>query len=105
MQTTNKTSLPFKQSTPKAREADVIPHLQQSLMSVHKMLEEGYATIFHLGNEGVTIHKPVTLNIMLNKPPLLQGCKEEGQKLWTIATSEEEDEINNVYNLPSTNKA
>jgi hypothetical protein len=100
MQTTNKTSLPFKQLTPKEQEADILPHLQQSLMSIHKMLDKGYTTIFLLGNEGVTIHEPDTLNITMNKPPVLQGCKEEGQKLWTIATSEEEDEINNIYNLP-----
>jgi hypothetical protein len=97
--------IPFKRLTPKAREAVIIPHLQQLLMSIHKMLEEGYTTIFHPGNEGVTIHKPDTLNITLNKPPVLQGCMEEGQKLRTIATSEEEDEINNVYNLPSTKQS
>jgi hypothetical protein len=60
------------------------------------MLSEGYTTIFHPGNKGVTIHEPYTLNITMNKPPVLQGHNEEGQKLWTIATSEEEDEINNV---------
>jgi hypothetical protein len=68
------------------------------------MSEEGYTTIFNPGNEGVTIHKPDTLNITLNKPSVLKGCKKEGQKLWTIATSEEEDEIN-VYNLPSTKQS
>jgi hypothetical protein len=69
------------------------------------MLEEGYTTIFNPGNEGLTIHEPDTLNITLNKPSVLKGCKEEGQKLWTIAISEEEDEINNVYNLPSTKQS
>jgi hypothetical protein len=69
------------------------------------MLEEGYTTIFHPGNEGVTIHKQDTLSITMNKPPVLQGHKEKGQKLWTIATSEEEDEINNVYNLPLTKQS
>ena len=63
------------------------------------MLEEGYTTIFHPGNEGVTIHKQDTLSITMNKPPVLQGRKEEGQILWTIAPSEEEDEIHNFYNL------
>jgi hypothetical protein len=63
------------------------------------MSEKGYTTIFHPDTKGVTIHKP-DLNITMNKPPVLQGRKEEGQTLWTIATSEEEDEINNVYNLP-----
>jgi hypothetical protein len=74
-------------------------------MSIHKMLEEEYTTMFHPGNKGVTIHKPDTLNITMNKQPVLQGRKEEGQKLWTIATSEEEDEIRNVYNLPSTKQS
>jgi hypothetical protein len=71
MQTTAKTSLPFKLLTPKAREADVISHLQQSLMSVHKFLEGGYMKIFHPGNKGVTIHKPDTLNLTLDKTPIL----------------------------------
>ncbi len=71
MQTTNNMSLAFKQLTPKAREADVLPHLQQSFLSVHKMSDNEYTTIFHPGNEGVTIHKPDTLKITMNKPPVL----------------------------------
>jgi hypothetical protein len=66
------------------------------------MSDKGYTTKFHPGNEGVTIHGLDTLNITMNKPPVLQGCKEEGQKLWTIWISEKEDKINNVYNSPST---
>jgi hypothetical protein len=105
MQTANKTSLPFEQITSKARGAEVILHLQQSLMSVHKMSEEGYTTIFHPCNKVVTIHEQETLNITMNKPPVFQGHKEEGQKLWTIATSEEKNEINNIYNLPLTKQS
>jgi hypothetical protein len=56
-------------------------------MSAYKMLDKGYTTIFHPNNKGVTIHEPDTLNITMNKPSVLEGCKEEGQKLWTIATS------------------
>jgi hypothetical protein len=59
-------------------------------------------TIFHPGNKGVPIPVVNTLNITMNKPPVLQWCKEEDQKLWTKSTSEKEEEINNSYNLPST---
>jgi hypothetical protein len=45
------------------------------------MAEEGYTTIFHPGEEGVTIHKPGTLTIAMNEPPILQGSKSKGAKL------------------------
>jgi hypothetical protein len=41
----------------------------------------------------------------MNKPPVLQGHKEEGLKLWTKVASEEDDQINNVYNLPLTKQS
>jgi hypothetical protein len=107
IRTTKKTSLPFQQLTKRAREAHVLPHLRQSLLSVNKLSEEGYTTIFHPENEGVTIHKRGTLTIATNKPPVLQGCKEKGDNLWTVSTNEEEgeEEANNVYNLPSTKQS
>jgi hypothetical protein len=74
IRTTKRISLPFQQLTKRAREAHVLPHLRQSLMSVNKLSEEGYTTIFHPKNEGVTIHKKGTLTITTNKPPVLQGC-------------------------------
>ena len=52
-----KTELPFKQLSEKAREADILTGLKTPLISVNKMAEEGYTTIFHQGEEGVTIHK------------------------------------------------
>ncbi len=79
-----KTELPFKELTSRAREADVLPGLKTPLMSVNKMMEEGYTTIFHPGEEGVTIHKPGTLTIAMIEPPILQGCKPKQAKLWTI---------------------
>jgi len=75
IQTTNRTSLPFRQLSKKAREAHVLPHLRQSLMSVNKLAEEGYTTIFHPETEGVTIHERGTLTITTSNPPVLQGCK------------------------------
>ena len=56
LQATNKTQLPFKQLSSEAREANILPGLTKSLLSINKMVENGYTTIFRPGNEGVTIH-------------------------------------------------
>ncbi len=40
----------------------------------------------------------------MSKPPVLQGCKKRGAKLWIVsapATNNEHEEVANVYNLPS----
>ncbi len=107
IRTTKRTSLPFQQLSKRTREAHVLPHLRQSLMSVKKMSEEGYTTIFHPENAGVTIHKRGTLTIATSKPPVLQGCKEKGDNLWTVSANEEEskEEANNEYTLPSTKQS
>ncbi len=89
LHTSYKTELSFKQLTSRAREADVLPGLKTPLMSVNKMAEEGYTTIFHLGEQGITIHKPGTLTITMTEPPILQGCKLKGAKLWTILVESE----------------
>ena len=68
------------------------------------MAENGYTTIFRPGDEGVTIHKKGTLTITTSEPPMLQGCKKRGAKLWTVsapATNNEHEEVANVYNLLS----
>ena len=56
LRTSTKTKLPFTQLSDGAREADILPGLKRSLMSVSKMSEEGYTTIFHPGKNGVTVH-------------------------------------------------
>jgi hypothetical protein len=58
LQTSNKTMLPFEQLSKEAREAHILSGLNKSLLSVNKMAENGYTTIFHEGNKGVTIHEP-----------------------------------------------
>ena len=39
----------------------------------------------------------------MTESPILQGCKNKGEKLWTISTKDEQNnkQANNVYNLPS----
>jgi hypothetical protein len=78
LQTTDKTLLPFVQLSKEAREADIVPGLKKSFLRVNKMAENGYTTIFHPGNEGVSIHKTGTLTITKSKSPVLQVCKPKG---------------------------
>jgi hypothetical protein len=104
LQSSSKTQLLFEQLTPKAREANILPRLSKSLMSVNKMSENGYTTVFLPGNQGITIHKEGTLTITTSKPPVLQGCKANGEKLWialTQDTNNTSEEISNAYSLPS----
>jgi hypothetical protein len=97
------TCLPFTQLPNKAREADILPGLKTPLISVNKKAEEGYLTIFHPGEQGVTIHSPGSVSIIAKTPPVLQGCKSEGAKLWTISDNDDstKERANNVYDLPS----
>jgi hypothetical protein len=56
LRTSTQTKLSFKQLSEAAREADNLPGLKRSLLSLNIMGEEGYTTIFHPGEERVTIH-------------------------------------------------
>jgi hypothetical protein len=96
--------LPFEQQSKEAREAHILPGLKKSLMRVNKMAENGFTTIFHEGNKGVTIHKSGTLTITTSEPPVLRGSKPTGSNLWTVLTDGDKPkckEANNVYDLPS----
>jgi hypothetical protein len=99
--------LPFKQLSKKAREADILPGLNPPLISVNKMVEEGYTTVFHLGEKGVMIHKPGSISITTTEPSILQGCKSKGAKLWTISDNEKsmKERASNVYDVPSISQA
>jgi hypothetical protein len=72
--------LPFSQLSNKAREADILPGLKQPLMSVNKIAKEGYTTVFHLGKEGVTVHKPGTIKILITDKPVL--TRTNSSRLW-----------------------
>ena len=68
------------------------------------MAEEGYTTIFHPGDEGVTVQEEGTVTITMTAPPVLHGIKTNGEKLWTIASKHgksKQEEMHNVYSLPS----
>jgi hypothetical protein len=107
LQALYKTKLPFKQLTNKARETDILPGMKTSLVSINKLAKEGYTTVFHPGETGVTIHEPGTIRITATKPPVLQGCKSRGATLWTVSTKNKmrkervKERANNAYNLPA----
>jgi hypothetical protein len=102
--TSTQTKLPIKQLSEAARISDDLPGLKRSLLSINRMAEEGCTTIFHPGEEGVIIHKEGTVTISTSKPPVLQGCKNYTEKLWTLSVSKdkekEREEVQNVYSLP-----
>ena len=75
------TQIPFEQLSTQARNANILPGLTKSLISVNKMAESGYTTIFRPGDEGVTFHKEGTLTITTSAPPVLQGSNEKRETL------------------------
>lgn len=109
LQTSTATQLPFPQLSEGAREADILPGLKRALLSVNKLAEEGYTTIFHPGEEGVTVHEQGTVEIVMKAQPVLHGNKINGEKLWTVASKQndikQEEKIHNVYSLPSTSQS
>lgn len=108
LRSSTKTKLPFDRLSEAAREADIVPGLKRSIMSVNKMSEEGYTTIFHPGEEGVTIHQEGSVQITMTEPPILHGSKLNGEKLWTISGKtgkNKREEVSNVYSLPSVQQS
>jgi hypothetical protein len=103
LQASYKTELPIEQLSNKAREAGILPGLKTPLVSINKMAEEGYTRVFHPGEEGVMVHKKGTITIATTKPPILQGCKSKGAKLWTTSAGNEtkKEQANNASDLPS----
>ena len=108
LRSSTKTKLPFDRLSETAREADIVPGLKRSIMSVNKMSEEGYTTIFHPREEGVTIHQEGSVQITMTEPPILHGSKINGEKLWTISGKtgkNKREEVSNVYSLPSVQQS
>ena len=104
----HKAKLPYPMLSDKAREAHVLPALaHHSLLSIPTLADEGYTTIFHAGNKGAEVYKATDVFSHNRGPPVLQGCH-KGKSLWTISshdTAPATDTANNVYILPSTEKA
>ncbi len=92
--------LPLMQLNVGAREAIVIPKMStQALMSVRQLADQGYTTVFHPYLQEATVHDNDSFKLVINKPPLLQGWR-DNRGLWTVPLVEEK--ALNIYKLPST---
>jgi hypothetical protein len=100
MKATQTALLPLNQLNIGAREATVIPEMStKALMSVRQLADQGYTTIFHPYLQGATVNDNDSFKLVINKPPLLQGWRDNGD-LWTVPLADEK--VMNVYELPST---
>ena len=79
---THTAELPFSKLTNDARKAYVLPGLQpNSLVSVGKLADAEYTTIFHPARKGVTVHQKGSIQIKLLHKPVLQGWR-DNNGLW-----------------------
>ena len=107
IQASHSARLPFNKLTERAREAHVLPDLKaHSLISVPKLADEGYITLFMEGQKGVVVYRANDITFTASNEPVLQGCRDISG-LWKITTSEHGNDrathqLNNVYDLPST---
>ncbi len=95
---------PFQTTGSKNLRSGQTPRAQEATPERKQNVRDGYTTIFLPGNQGVTIHKDGTLTITTSKPPVLQGCKMHGAKLWTVSaqnTNQTYKQALNAYSLPS----
>ena len=108
-------TLPFTALHTACRTAHVLPNLTtNSLVSVPKLADAGYTTIFHPGNKGVTIHEGGN-----RSTAVLQGWRDDtglwrldgdktsmrGRVSETTTNTSATDTASNVYSLPSTAQA
>jgi len=68
MKATIKVQFPIPELPNKTRDAIVVPGLKRNLGSISKFSDAGYTTVFHPGEEGVTIHAPNTVKIKTTTP-------------------------------------
>ena len=91
LHTSYKTELPFTQLTAKAREADIFPGLKTPFVSVNKMAEEGYTTIFHPREEGVRITNQAESPSRQQKHPFSKGANQKDQNYGKYQKTKSDD--------------
>ena len=108
---THTAELPFSKLTNDARKAYVLPGLQpNSLVSVGKLADAEYTTIFHPARKGVTVNQKGSIQIKLLHKPVLQGGR-DNNGLWQLSQQTtapslvskmtKQEVASNVYNLLS----
>ena len=97
---------------PKARQCDILPDLQHnSLVSVGKLSDAGYCTIFMPGNQGVQVIDGNTVKIHVSEEAVLREWRDP-QGLWRVplddgnsmplSPQQLKESLNNVFDVPST---
>ena len=77
-QTTTKALLPNTRLNKQARELDILPELKGNLLlSVAKLSDAGYTSIFHAGDGGATVHWYKDAFIRVEKETILRGWRDE----------------------------
>ncbi len=86
-----------------------MPGLHSTLVSVPKLADAGYTTVF--SNEGAAIYDNHTMTITANKPPVLKADRCNLTGLWKLPLHAEDtaankeplhnEAINVIFNLPS----
>ncbi|KAL7475096.1 LOW QUALITY PROTEIN: hypothetical protein ACHAW6_006934 [Cyclotella cf. meneghiniana] len=121
IQATAQAELPFP-LTKQARVAEVLPDLKfNSLVSVGKLADSGYTTIFSPYDKGVSVYPSEGVDIIEHGRALIKGWRDDSSGLWRVgaevddhqnfmsdAPCEEFAEVmvkdfaGSVYDLPST---
>eukprot|EP00804_Cyclotella_cryptica_P028801 CCRYP_020156-RA/>CCRYP_020156-RA protein AED:0.37 eAED:0.36 QI:0/0/0/1/0.66/0.75/4/0/434 len=115
-QTTATALLPLDNIRPEARITHILPELQpNSLLSVKQLADNGYVTIFHPHDKGVTVHDENDIRLTSQRTALLQGWR-DAQGLWRVALKPSVTNVNTdtiamdrpapteaVYNVELTN--
>ncbi len=89
----------------------MLPGLRpNSLVSIGKLADAGYTTIFHPARQGVTVHQKKSVHIRLLRKPVLQGWQDENG-LWGLSRepiapilvrkTTKQEAASNLYSLPS----
>jgi len=112
LQASDEALLPIKSLRPEARACDILPGLQHnSLVSVGKLADAGYCTIFMPGNQGVVVVDGSGNNVNVTGETVLRGCRgsdglwrvplEDGQEV-SLSNQQLQESVSNVFDLPST---
>ena len=111
IQASEKAKLPWTKLRDKARECDILPSLKHnSLVSVGKLADAGYYTLFMPGGKGVKVYDANDVKINISAEAVLRGWRDH-QGLWRVPIDDEEEVFlndkelseaaHNVFDLPS----
>jgi hypothetical protein len=94
---------------PAAREMNIVPGLHSTLVSIPKLADAGYTTVF--SKEGATIYDNHTMTITANNPPILEANRCDLTGLWKLplhaedTAANEEPPHNEAINVIFTSQA